>query len=168
MKLQALIAASLVISTGLMAGPAHAVEKLRTVKQNAPAICGAVDPADDVYLRRYPPSLYNAKPGPVQVICQLPSVDANGPGISSGGLSIKNNTGVSGTVACTAATGYTISGVTYKYKEASFAPGAHNFMTWDASDFSPDDFDMLGVSCTLPRGFAVHLLYFHYTEDVGL
>lgn len=145
----------------------NAVEVTRQVVQNAPGICGAVDPAEDLYLRRYPPSLYNAKPGPVQVICQL-SGDANSNGVTYGGAYFKNSSAVAGTVACTMAAGSTHFGVSYKYKSQLFAPGENSFIGWAASTDFPAGKANISFSCTLPQGFAIHELWFYYNENVGL
>lgn len=170
MKRSAMSVGSCAIALGLaVSGPVSAIEVQKIFLQNAPAICGAVDPADDIYLRRYPPSLYNAKPESVQVICQMPTVDggSSGSGANSGGLYFKNNTGASGTVSCTGSAGSTFFGVTNKFKSKVFAAGAYSFISWTEGTDYPVDTDNLNFSCTLPKGFAVHDLYFYYDTEVG-
>lgn len=158
---------------GLGITQSHAAEVKKLMSQNAPGVCGAVDPANDIYLRRYPPSLYNAKPGPVQVICQATAPDApsggSGSGTTYGGLYFKNNTATTGTVACTMTAGTTSQGTFSKFKANSIPPGALQFIGWNSANPSelPTGKGPLNFSCTLPRGFAVHNIFMYYMTEIG-
>lgn len=118
---------------------------------NAPAMCHPALLRFDSDVRKRPLAVVNEGASSAFVTCSLPVNLANDNGVESFYAVLRNLSGSSRTVKCTAVYGVDDGGALYVVRNVSVLPGQRLRIELDADDFELDRLhNRVGISCLLP------------------
>ena len=154
-------------------GDATAVNRLRSIAQNATGSCQSALPVFDGQIRKRPLAVQNEGSASAFVTCSFAGT-ASGVGatrsISRLLVFADNNTDNAASLTCTLVDGLSGSSPTYTPKTIALPLNSTlNSFSWTAEDDNGGDnfFYTVNISCNLPVGTGLTLTYLEYAEDVG-
>jgi hypothetical protein len=170
MKTHGLLAglATVALASALSPSPASAATSNRAITQLATGICGANNPANDVYLRRLPTGLKNAGANNISVVCSLWGDDGTAQAATSMWVYFRNDKNVAGKVYCTLAMGVPeYSQVVVTGSIIVPAASSASFY-YDTDDYGTSiDKQWVNLQCSLPPGYSMREVAMMYDEDIG-
>jgi hypothetical protein len=160
--------AAAALGLALASTPASATLSTRSIMQQASGICGANNPANDVYLRRLPTGLKSAGASNISVVCSLWGDDGSTQAASAAWVYIKNEKAVGANVYCTLAMGVPEYSQVTVTRTVYVPAGATSAVFWDTTAYGTSiDKQWVNLQCALPPGWSMTEIGMTYDENVG-
>ncbi len=159
-----LCAIALSIATAAMPAPAAAAVASRTESLKPLNACHGALPSFEGAMRKRPRGFINEGAQTAFLSCGFPA-EAGADRTTEILVAFRNEGSDTQTVNCTAVDERVVP--IFSTKTISIAAGGTEFLRWSAADNEGFNFRSPAVSCSLPSGMLLSLVYRKYSEDVG-
>lgn len=161
------ITAATMLLAGMVAVPAHAIDRPIITQAHGSGACQAALPNYEGQIRKRPLALQNEGGQLAFVSCSPVSLLGSPLHGIGHGLTLANLTAADITVTCPAVNGPPL-GATYMPKSVTVPAAAHATLSWLAAD-GVDELNMYGTSfsCAIPPGIGVHQVNTRQVVDIG-